>query len=142
VNSADMVTDFKLTEGGRPATVLSLLQALNKFCGSLAEEYNFTAVDRTADIREKYWRLVAFAVEGNSEGYYVHVGAIVRREQIVSHGRTVDCPTAARNGCCPGHPEALLPVYIEFGLAKTYSSESAYAMAKEVSRFLAAAAWN
>jgi hypothetical protein len=97
-----MVTDFKLSADGQMVTVRELLKALNAFCGKLAEEYDFsTVLCREAHVPEKYWRLVAFAVEGNNEGYYVHVGAILSTERS-------------------------LPTYLEFGLAKTYSSESAY----------------
>jgi len=42
MNSADQVTDFKLSVDGRPATVQSLLKAINAFCGKLAEEYDFS----------------------------------------------------------------------------------------------------
>ncbi len=145
MNAADQVTDFKLSVDGRPATVQSLLKAINAFCGKLAEEYDFSTGPTLAkgDIPAKYWRLIAFAVEGSNEGYYVHVGALVKTEYTVHHGTTLACSSPNPNGSCPGHPQiAEHLAYIEFGVAKTYSSESAYAMAKEVSRFLAAASWN
>ena len=160
MTSADMVTDFKLrtnlyetpmgtfecSEQARTAclkndldpravtkhtvemaTVQSLLKALNAHCGALAEEYNFAldfdlapetgyrakpAVPASVIPQDFRW-LIAFAVEGGSEGYYVHVGAMR-----------------------PGR------IYEEFGLAKTNSSASAYELATQASRFLAAAAWN
>jgi hypothetical protein len=110
------------------STVGSLIKALNAFCGHLAEEYNFAmCLDLVSErdyrgkepkpepsrIPQKYRWLIAFAVEGGSEGYYVHLGA------MLGEGR-----------------------YQEFGLAKTNTSESAYELAKQASRFLAAAAWN
>lgn len=122
MTSKDWITDFKLNQNGENCTVQSLLRAMNQHCGDLAEEYNFSLgldLNQTSRIPERYWRLIAFAVEGNSEGYYVHVGALLRPE--------------SRNA---------LPQYFEFGLAKTYSSESAYKLATEASRFLAAASWN
>lgn len=122
MTSKDWITDFKLQDNGENVTVQALLKAINQYCGALAEEYHFSLgldLDHKTRIPEKYWRLIAFAVEGNSEGYYIHVGALLRPES--HHG---------------------MPQYLEFGLAKTYSSESAYKMATETSRFLAAAAWN
>jgi hypothetical protein len=98
------------------STVQSLLKAINAYCGKLAEEYDFSLnFDLKPDslIPEKFRDLIAYAVEGSNEGYYVHVGA------IMDGGK-----------------------YQQFGIAKTYSSESAYELAKQTSRFLAAAVWN
>jgi hypothetical protein len=115
----DFAPELCITHRVEMATIQSLLKAINAHCGKMAEEYDFSTYRVTGFIPEKYWNLVAFAVEGGSEGYYIHVGAITRQE------RQDDAPA-----------------YIDFGCAKTYSSDSAYAMAKEVSRFLSAAAWN
>ena len=98
------------------STVESLLKAINSYCGKLAEEYDFSLnFDLNSDslIPENFLHLIAFAVEGGSEGYYVHAGALLEGG-----------------------------LYQEFGIAKTYSSESAYELAKQVSRFLAATVWN
>jgi hypothetical protein len=132
----DMLPDLCISHRVEMAKVRDLLKALNEHVApdhrgfatpikDQAEEYSFTPLQcPTADlsalvwIPEKYWHLVAFAVEGNSEGYYVHVGAILRGE----YNKATE--------------------YIEFGLAKTYSPESAYQIAKEASRFLVAAQWN
>lgn len=106
--------------------VQDLIDAVNGFCGHLAEEYSYSisfdlrgkltprGYENTARIPEDFWRLIAFAVEGSNEGYYVHFGAILKDSNQ----------------------------YQEFGLAKTYSADSAYEMAKQTSRFLAAALWN
>lgn len=124
MTSAEMVTDFKLMDAeNKMVSVKALIKALNDFCGKMAEEYKFcdnTAWD--ADglnkvIPDKYWNLVAYAVEGKNEGYYVHVGAII-------------------------HMNRQQPSYMDFGFAKTWSPESAYALATAASRFLAAAQWN
>ncbi len=103
--------------------IQDLLKAINAYCGQLAEEYDFSLnfALRPANglpqsetlIPEKYRWLVAFAVEGGSEGYYVHMGAMLDGGQ-----------------------------YQEFGLAKTNTAESAYELTKQTSRFLAAASWN
>jgi hypothetical protein len=164
MTSADQITDFKLrtdtyetpmgtfnyrgeaTEQCKKAdlspecikhtvemsTVKSLLKAVNLHCGKLAEESDFSLSPtllygkygkgkRGEDtlIPEKYWNLIAFAVEGQNEGYYIHIGALLR------HDETTDTSE-----------------YMDLGVAKTYSSESAYAMAREAGRFLSAAAWN
>lgn len=123
MNSKDMVTDFKLQENGENCAVKSLVGAVNAFCGDLAEEYNFSTGiawnDPGPRIPEKYWHLIAFAVEGSNEGYYVHIGAMVR-----------------------GDRKAPAPTFVGFGLAKTNSSESAYELVRQASRFLAAACWN
>jgi hypothetical protein len=109
------------------STVQSLLKAINAYCGNLADEYDFSLdFDLVAEtglkaqagvepsrIPQDFQHLIAFAVEGGSEGYYVHVGA------LLLGGR-----------------------YQGFGMAKTYSSDSAYELAKQASRFLAAACWN
>jgi hypothetical protein len=113
-----MVTDFKL---GKDCKVGDLVDAINDYCGAIAEEYGFSTAISNPDmlIPAKYWQLVAFAVEGSNEGYYVHLGAILSPE--------------TRGG---------VAAYVQFGCAKTYTSDSAYEMAKQASRFLAAAAWN
>jgi len=109
------------------STVQSLLKAVNACCGNLAEEYDFSLdFDLVAEtglkaqagvepsrIPRDFQHLIAFAVEGGSEGYYVHIGALL-----------------------PGGR------YQQFGIAKTNTSESAYELAKQASRFLAAACWN
>jgi hypothetical protein len=103
------------------ADIKALIKALNahlKAAKTEAEEYDFSDVS-DAIVPEKYRWLIAFAVEGSSEGYYVHIGAIL------------PAPVA-------GHDTH----YMEFGLAKTYSAESAYAIAREAQRFLTAAQWN
>ena len=129
MTNAESVTDFNLgdwsTEG---ADLGELLKAINEFCGSLAEEYNFSLCPslkyeaHNPKVPAKYWNLVAFAVEGGSEGYYVHVGAILKIERDTKPAFTAP--------------------YMDFGFAKTYSAESAYELAKQAQRFLSAARWN
>jgi len=138
MNSAEMVTHFATREH-RPhpdkpgylqfvqmAKVSDLIKALNKHCGSLAEEYNFSASGYYYPSRElgdkrlpDYRWIIAFCVEGGSEGYYVHISAIMP-----------DKKGDGKNEC------------IGIALAKTYSAESAHKLTIEASRFLAAAEWN
>lgn len=160
MNSADMITDFVVrkdlyetpmgtftcSEKARQAcikndlepravtkhsvemsTVQSLLKTINAYCGKLAEEYAFSLdFDLFAEtgmyakkgvlpsrIPQDFRWLIAYAVEGGSEGYYVHICALLPN----------------------GH-------FMPFGIAKTWNPDSAYELAKQASRFLAAARWN
>jgi len=129
MTSSEMVTTWSPGEAekeGKP--IVELIKALNvhlKEKGIEPEEYGFNvqydigwnAPD--TPMPAFFWQLVAFAVEGGSEGYYVHVGCILK----------------AKRG-------AKYPEYMEFGLAKTYTPDSAYALAKEAQRWLTAIRWN
>ena len=115
------------------STVESLIKALNshmKAANLEADEYNFCVTPSVhydapgALLPEKWAHLIAFAIEGGSEGYYCHVGAILKDN----------------SGCFGGAVN--LPTYMDFGFCKTYSADSAYAIAREAQRFLTAAAWN
>ena len=124
----DFLPENCITARVEMASMRELIKAVNAYCGNrLAEEYSFSAAayldysslpKNDKPIPAEYWNLIAFAVEGGSEGYYVHFGAILRAES------------------------AAPPSYVDFATAKTYSAESAYELARETSRFLAAAAWN
>lgn len=144
MTQAEMVTDFAAYKYApvpdKPgylhhvgmAKLTDLVKALNAHCGHLADEYNFSlasefryAGDRRRDdkhidatIPGDLWHLIAFCVEGGSEGYYVHVGALLRTDKVVN-----------RN-------------YVDIAFAKTYSTESAYQLAREAQRFLTATEWN
>jgi hypothetical protein len=125
------VTDFKLTDDkNEGVSIKSLLDAINKYCGKLAEEYDFSLsptlkydAPKGIKIPTKYGQLIAYATEGSNEGYYVHVGALI---------------PADRNSTQP----AFTIPYMDFGFAKTNSAESAYELAKQAQRFLTAARWN
>ena len=123
MHQADMVTDFKLKEGGNPVLIVQLLRALNAYLHSKdlqAEEYDFRAWTRPRSAKgeqrlpQDYKWLVVFTVEGGSEGYYIHLVAI----------------------------ETIENRFTDLGVAKTYSATSAYDIAREAQRFLTAAAWN
>jgi len=117
MNNAEMVTDFKM-EG---STVADLCRAINehlKRLGLEPDEYNFSSTDRgQAELPGNARWLVAFAVEGGNEGYYVHIG-----------------------GATPGWPG--LGTYDDLAFCKTYDPDNAYAIAREAQRFLTAARWN
>lgn len=115
------------------STVESLITALNTHCKRAAleaEEYNFcvspsSRYDRPGELLPEKWAyLIAYAIEGGSEGYHVHVGAILKDE----------------SGAFGGAVKR--PAYMDFGFCKTYSPDSAYAIAREAQRFLTAAQWN
>jgi hypothetical protein len=122
---SDLCPETCVTRKREMVTVKDLIAALCSYCGSLAEEYEFCvspsiAYDATpTTVPERFLHLIAYAVEGGSEGYYVHVGAILR-----------------------DFDAALTRPYLDFGFAKTWTAESAYALAKEAQRFLSATIWN
>jgi hypothetical protein len=125
MTNIEHVTEFKLRDGEDAIQVEVLVDALNTYLEAIGlqpEEYGFcvsplithAAAPGNGRLPKKYRWLVAFAIEGGSEGYYVHVAAI-------------DSATQA---------------YIDLGFAKTYSPDNGYALAREAQRFLTAAAWN
>jgi hypothetical protein len=136
MTSGESVTEFAIRRnwkpGDRPGTVkdpeyapvAELLTALNAHLKARdlePEEYGFSSLaaryeDPDVRVPASYRWLIAFAVEGGSEGYYIHVGAMT------------STPTGA--------------AYTEFGLAKTWDVTRAYAIATEAQRFLTAADWN
>lgn len=67
----------------------------------------------------KYRWLIAFAVEGGSEGHYVHFGAMIQAESGFG-----------------------LPTYQDFGFAKFFYPDEARKAATEIQRWLEAASWN
>jgi hypothetical protein len=130
MNSSEMVTTWSPGEPekeGKP--IAELIDALNKHTKGMAEEYDFSLNPSLrwdapeTRIPARYWQLISYAVEGGSEGYYVHVGCLLRSE-----ARRAD--------------KKPISDYLDFGFAKTYSPESAYALAKEAQRFLTALRWN
>jgi hypothetical protein len=129
MTKTEMITDFQLGNWDKEGVELSLLlKEINKHCGQIAEEYAFSLsptfrFERISNpcLPARYCQLIAFAVEGSNEGYYVHVGALLQPAD-----RSKD----------------FTQQYMEFGCAKTYSAESAYTLAKEAQRFLTAARWN
>ena len=70
-------------------------------------------------IPERFSTLLAYASEGGSEGYYVHVGAMLKSDSMG-----------------PERP------YLDFGFCKLYLPELAYRIATECQRFLTATMWN
>ena len=113
-------------------TCRELCRAVTAYCKSKGlepDEYGFNphqpALFGESELRlpEKWWHLIAFVVEGGSEGFYIHIGAMI--QQHVS----ADNPDGAAR-------------WIDLGLAKTYSPDNAYALATEAQRFLMAAEWN
>ena len=120
MNSADMVTVFSLKD----ATIKSLCDALNEHILACRiappDEYGWSPYPReSAEIPKGFRWLIAFAIEGNSEGYYIHIGAIIP-------AKTATTPTE----------------YVNFAHAKTYQSGHALAICREAQRFLNAAMWN
>jgi hypothetical protein len=143
----EMITDFKLAG----ESVNGLLKAVNKHlkkAGCEPEEYGFDsaswvrysgAKDQLLPPRSDFRWLVAWVVEGGSEGYYIHLGAILARRTIEMNTKHDEIGGTLKAVYTPGEDTS---TYLEFGLAKTYSAESAYAICREAQRFLTAAEWN
>lgn len=146
MTSKEQVTDFKL-EG---ATVRALLNAVNEYlkrCGIEPEDRGFSVHSALEDYRTRdtallpdqriYRWLIAFAIEGDSEGYYIHIGAMMRRPSDGMYEAT---------GSIAGVFRLIPPengtMFMDFGHAKCYTAEQAYQIATEAQRFLTAAAWN
>jgi hypothetical protein len=123
MNKAEMVTDFKLEANGQNIKVADLIKALNKHCRPQLQGESFccsAAWDNPEEtIPARFRWLIAYAVEGESEGWYVHVGVLIQ-------GMLVNQPT----------------IYKDFGFAKVWTADDCYALAKEAQRFLTAARWN
>jgi len=147
MTGSEMITDFKL-EG---STIRQLADAINKHlakCGIEPEDRGFGSsrdwdhVGQTKtlipDARSYRW-LVAFAVEGGSEGYYIHFGALMHPAPVSTFGNWT---TESPYGKISITPKDGTMIYMDFGHAKTYSAEQAAQIAKEAQRFLTAAAWN
>jgi hypothetical protein len=122
----ETVTDFKLEEpDGKPVTFSAILKAVEKHCKPLLDgETFFDQAGWGKDTKDarlpKRWRsLIAWTMDGNSEGYYVHLGL------MVDFG----------NNLQPGH-------YIDIGYAKLWDPNAAQAVATEAQRFLSAVRWN
>lgn len=125
MNSKDVVTTFSLEEKetGKGVTISSLIRALNEHARDLLKGESFC--DRTQwdegrkdeRIPARFRALIAFVMEGDSEGWYVHIGAMVDFSQ--------------KKG-----------TYIDFGHAKMWSAEEAYALGIEAQKFLTAARCN
>ena len=126
----EMVTQFKLREQNRqPVTVELLLRELDRHLKAKGLEADYYGFDKSLlpyrgeRIPENPRWLVAFAVDGENEGYYIHVGAI--------EFLTLEYPRRMRAG-----------TYQDLGFAKTAAPDRAYAIAHEAQRFLTAAMWN
>ena len=123
----EQVTDYKL-EG----SVKRLMGELNVHlaaCGIEPEDRGFGVngeLDLKSIERDVRW-YIAFAVEGDSEGYYIHVGVMTRN--------VAETPESIKRGI---H----FREYIDLGHAKCYSADQAYQIAREAQRFLTAACWN
>jgi hypothetical protein len=116
-------TDFTLQKGRKMVKVADLITALNGHCKPVLDGESFCCPslwnNDTKDnlLPKKFRWLVAYAVKGESEGWYVHVGVI----QPQKTGRVR---------------------YEDFGHAKVWSEETSFAVAKAAQQFLTSAMWN
>jgi hypothetical protein len=122
-----MVTGFKI-EGKTTTEVITALREYLKACEVAGGDYDFCDCSQWAKVPAKVpdifrW-LIAYAVEGESEGWYVHIGVLV----------SSDCGRMPLDGLSRY-------TYEDWGFAKTWTADSAYAIAREAQRFLSAARW-
>jgi hypothetical protein len=120
-----MVTDFKI-EGKTTSEVITALREHLKAQRIEAGEYDFCDCGQwttAVKVPETFRWLIAYAVEGESEGWYVHVGVLVHDSEKTTPGSLSHY------------------TYQDWGFAKTWTPESAYAIAREAQRFLSAARW-
>lgn len=121
---SEQVTDFKLEhEDGTPVTTGEIVKAVEAHCKELLDGESFC--DRSKwfgeidKLPERWRHLIAWWMEGDNEGWYVHLGV------MVDFG----------GGGKPGE-------YWDMGFAKLWSPETAKKVATEAQRFLTAARWN
>ena len=113
MTKSEEVTGYTLKDNRSSAGLCAALDEHLQARGIAPEEYGFlSAYSGHAGPVPNFRWLVAFAVEGGSEGYYVHIGAI-------------------KEG-----------VYTNLGFCKTWTPGRAYAIATEAQRFLTAVCWN
>ena len=130
MTKAEWVTDFKLEEAdGKPITLSAIVKAVKEHCKELLDGESFCDVAAWSPnvetrLPERWRSLIAFAMDGDCEGYYVHIGC------LVSFGDWAPMMLYK-----PGH-------YIDIGFAKVWSAEQAQKLATEAQRFLSAARWN
>ncbi len=130
VHKADLGKDC-IVKKVTTATCRELCKAVTAYCkskGLQPDEYGFDSWRPLYGapeprLPEKWWHLIAFVVEGGSEGFYIHIGAMVQQHMSKENP----------NGDAK---------WVDLGLAKTYSPDNAYALATEAQRFLTAAEWN
>jgi len=121
---SEMVTDFKLYgDGDKPITVSQLIKGAEKHLKPMLDGEVFcdcsTWNGPSPALPERWRSLIAFAVDGDNEGYYVHVGVMVCFGTDKQHGE-----------------------YIDAGFVKLWTPEHAQRIATEAQRFLSAARWN
>ena len=119
-----MVTDFKLYgDGDKPITLSQLIKGAEKHLLPMLEGERFCDrsewFDEGGPLPARWRSLIAFAVDGDNEGYYVHVGVMVCFGTGKQHGE-----------------------YIDAGFVKLWTAEHAQRIATEAQRFLSAARWN
>ena len=125
MTKAEWVTDFKLEEpDGKPVTLSAIVQAVKKHCKELLDGESFCdrstwGPDAERRLPERWRHLIAFWMEGDDEGWYVHIGVMVEFGGGGHHGE-----------------------YIDMGIAKVWSVETAQRLATEAQRFLTATRWN
>ncbi len=127
MRQADMVTDFKLIDAeGNTPRILDLVKAIEAHCSGLLDGERFSVPcqwypEHMEDrLPARYAALVAYTMDGQCEGYYVHLGAVVDFGD--GHGGS--------------------GVYVDLAFVKLWNPDAARKLADEAQRFLCAARWN
>ena len=120
----EMVTDFKLEhEDGTPVTQSEIVKAVETHCKEILDGECFCDRSRWTGeggpLPERYRHLIAFWMEGDNEGWDVHIGCMVEFGGGGHHGE-----------------------YIDMGFAKVWTADAAKRLATEAQRFLTATRWN
>jgi hypothetical protein len=127
MTKAEQITDFRLEEpNGKPVTLGAIVKAVEEFCKVQLDGERFhnrsdwESKEQPPKRLPKHWRsLIAFPVDGDSEGYYVHIGVMVCFGDLQQPGS-----------------------YIDMGFVKLWDAGTAYTVAAEAQRFLSAVRWN
>ncbi len=127
MTKAEWVTDFKLQgPDGKPVPLSDIVKAVEEHCKAKLDGERFH--DRSAwdskghppaRLPERWRHLIAFAIDGDSEGYYVHIGVMIGFGDIQEPGR-----------------------YLDIGFVKLWDPKTAQDVATEAQRFLSASRWN
>jgi hypothetical protein len=126
MTGTESVTEFSLEDAqGQPVTVSAIVEAINEYCRpwltgeSFGDRSTWEPTRKGETLPERWRYLVAYCVDGDCEGWYVHIGCMVNFGYEQTHGD-----------------------YIDFGHAKLWTAADAYTVAREAQRFLSACRWN
>jgi hypothetical protein len=129
--AADLIPESNIRHEIEMAKVADVVAEINAYVKqfnvesldylTLSSAIKYEAPDTLVPVKRVH--MVAYAVEGSNEGYYVHFGTFIRNEDRKPKAK-------------------LTSEYMDFGFAKVYSREDASLLATEIQRWLTATDWN